>query len=237
MTGSNLPKPDFSPSPPSLSIPSLIIRLIGLIIFLALALFGLAARLDWLFILAFSGFLAYYGAWALRNDPAQLQERSRAGQNTKAWDKVILTIYTFLLILMLAIAALDAGRFRWAPAPLLVQVVGWLGLILAGRWILWTTSVNTFLSRTVRIQEERGQQVIDQGPYHWVRHPMYSGILVLMVCVPLILGSLWALAPGVLIDVLFVIRTMLEDRTLQAELPGYADYAERVRYRLVPGVW
>ncbi len=66
---------------------------------------------------------------------------------------------------------------------------------------------------------------------------MYSGILVLMVCVPLILGSLWALAPGVLIDVLFVIRTMLEDRTLQAELPGYADYAERVRYRLVPGVW
>lgn len=138
---------------------------------------------------------------------------------------------------MLVVASLDAGRFKWSPAPVALQIVGWLGLILAGRLILWVTSTNTFLSRTVRIQEERGQRVITTGPYRWVRHPMYSGVIVIMVCVPLVLGSSWALVPGVLIGILFVIRTALEDRTLQMELPGYDEYAKRIRYRLLPGVW
>jgi protein-S-isoprenylcysteine O-methyltransferase Ste14 len=89
----------------------------------------------------------------------------------------------------------------------------------------------------VRIQEERGQQVIDSGPYAWVRHPMYLGIIVLMLSIPLILGSLWALIPGGLIGALFTVRTALEDRTLQQELPGYPEYARRIRYRLLPWIW
>ncbi len=208
---------------------------------LAVILFSLAGRLDWLqgwlFILVFSAFLSYYGIWALRNDPGQLQERSQVGQNTKGWDKLILTIYTVLLIGMLVVASLDAGRFRWAPAPLLLQIFAWLGVCLAGWLVLWTASTNTFLSRTVRIQEERGQQVISSGPYSLVRHPMYSGVILFMICVPLLLGSLLAVIPGVLIGVVFVIRTGLEDRTLQKELPGYQEYAARVRYRLLPGIW
>ncbi len=238
--------PGLRKSRPSLStarklIFSLLLRLIGLIAFLAAVLFGLAGRVDWLqgwlFILVFAVFLFYYGVWALRSDPGQLEERSQVGQNTKGWDKLILTIYTVLLIAMLVLASLDAGRFRWSPTPVALQLAGWLGLFLAGRLVLWTASTNTFLSRTVRIQEERGQQVITTGPYRWVRHPMYSGVIVIMVCVPLVLGSNWAVIPGVLIGILFVIRTVLEDRTLQKELPGYHDYAEHVRYRLLPGVW
>jgi protein-S-isoprenylcysteine O-methyltransferase Ste14 len=173
----------------------------------------------------------------LRNDPAQLNERSQVGQNTKSWDKIILATYTLLLVGMLILAGLDVGRFRWAPAPLFLQGVGWSGAAFAGCLIWWTASVNTFLSRTVRIQTDRGQQVVDTGPYSRVRHPMYLGIIVLMISIPLLLGSLWALIPGALIGVLFVARTALEDHTLQNELAGYAEYSRRVRYRLFPWVW
>jgi protein-S-isoprenylcysteine O-methyltransferase Ste14 len=103
--------------------------------------------------------------------------------------------------------------------------------------VSWTASVNTFLSRTVRIQDDRGQHVIDTGPYSWVRHPMYLGVIVLMISISLLLGSLWALIPGAMIGILFTVRAALEDRTLQQELPGYPEYASRVRCRLFPGIW
>ena len=220
---------------------SLLPNLLAVIFILAAILFGLAGRLDWLqawaFILAFGGFLAFYGLWGVRNDQGQLNERSKGGQNTKSWDKMILVIYTILLISMLVLAGLDAGRFRWAEAPLVLQILGWLGAAFAGYVIFRTAAVNTYLSRTVRIQDDRGQKVIDSGPYARVRHPMYLGIIVLMISIPLLLGSLWALIPGGLIGILFVLRTALEDRTLFKELPGYPEYAHRVRYRLLPGIW
>jgi protein-S-isoprenylcysteine O-methyltransferase Ste14 len=220
---------------------SLLPNLLAVILILAAILFISAGRLDWLqawlFVMAFGGFLTFYGLWGVRNDQGQLNERSQVGKNTKGWDKVILTVYTILLIGMLVLAGLDAGRFRWAPAPLVLQGLGWLGTAFAGFMVWWTVSVNTFLSRTVRIQEDRGQRVIDTGPYSRVRHPMYLGIIVLMISIPLLLGSLWALIPGVLIGALFTVRTALEDRTLLQELPGYPEYANRVRYRLLPRIW
>jgi protein-S-isoprenylcysteine O-methyltransferase Ste14 len=97
--------------------------------------------------------------------------------------------------------------------------------------------VNTFLSRHVRIQDDRSQQTVTHGPYRWIRHPMYLGVIVLMPGISLVLGSIWALVPGGLIDILFIVRTALEDRTLQAELAGYREYAQNVRYRLFPGIW
>jgi protein-S-isoprenylcysteine O-methyltransferase Ste14 len=220
---------------------SLLPNLLIVIFVLAAILFVPAGRLDWLqawaFVLGFTGYLTFYGIWVVRNDQGQLHERSQGGKNAKSWDKAILATYTFLLISMLILAGLDAGRFRWAPAPPALQGLGWLGTAFAGFMIWWTASVNTFLSRTVRIQDDRGQQVIDTGPYGWVRHPMYLGIIVLMISIPLLLGSLWALIPGMLIGVLFTVRTALEDRTLQQELPGYPEYARRVRYRLLPRIW
>jgi protein-S-isoprenylcysteine O-methyltransferase Ste14 len=229
------------PSPKRTSMISLLPNFLIFILILAAILFVPAGRLDWLqgwlFMLVFCGYLAFYAIWVVRNDQGQLKERSQTGKNTKNWDKVILTIYTVLLIGMLVLAGLDAGRFQWAPAPVALQGIGWLGAIFSGLMIWWTFSVNTFLSRTVRIQDERGQIVIDRGPYARVRHPMYLGIIVLMISIPLLLGSLWTLIPGGMIGVLFVLRTALEDRTLLKELPGYPEYTRRVRYRLLPWIW
>ncbi len=223
------------------STVSLFLRLLALLLILAGILFLSAGRLDWLqawiFLLAYGVFLFIYAVWVLRNDPGQLTERSQMGPNVKRWDKVILSVYTVLLLAMLIIAGLDAGRFRWALVSPAWQGIGWAGLTMAGALIGWTAYTNTFLSRYVRIQAERGQHVISNGPYHWVRHPMYAGIILMMLCIPLSLGSGWALVPGVFIGVLFVIRTALEDRTLQAELSGYREYAQRVCYRLFPWIW
>jgi protein-S-isoprenylcysteine O-methyltransferase Ste14 len=229
-------------SPPArLSMISLLPNLLAVILGLAAILFISAGRLGWIqawaFVLAFGGSLTFYGLWVLRNDPGQLSERSRVGQNTKSWDLVILTTYTIFLVAMLVLAGLDAGRFKWSTAPLALQILGWLGAAFAGFVVLRTASVNTYLSRTARIQDDRGQRVIDTGPYKRVRHPMYLGVIVLMVSIPLLLGSLWALVPGALIGILFVVRTILEDHMLLKELPGYPEYADRVRYRLLPWIW
>ena len=110
-------------------------------------------------------------------------------------------------------------------------------MVLAMVCSYWAMLSNPFLSTIVRIQDDRGHRVATTGPYRFVRHPMYVGVIVLWLSTALILGSWWALVPGLLIAVIFVIRTALEDRMLHAELPGYADYAKQVRYRLVPGVW
>jgi protein-S-isoprenylcysteine O-methyltransferase Ste14 len=229
------------PAPRRISLASLLLRLLVLLVFLIGLLLLTAGRPDWLqawtFSLAFGIFLTVYGLWALRNDPGQLAERSQRKENVKSWDRAILSVYTLLLLVMLVLAGLDAGRFRWAPLSPLLQAVGWTAGIPAGAWIWWTMAVNTFLSRWVRIQGDRDQRVVTRGPYRLVRHPMYLGVIVFMLSIPLVLGSGWALAPAALIGALFVLRTALEDRTLQAELPGYKDYAARVRYRLLPGVW
>lgn len=204
-------------------------------------LFLSAGRLDWVeawrFIAAYGAFLLAYGVWGLRTDPGQIKERGKSGANVKAWDRTIMRLYSVLLLVLLVVAGLDAGRFRWAPAQPWLQALGWIGAALGGAMIAWAASANTFLARYVRIQTERGQTAVSSGPYRWVRHPMYAGIIPLMLSIPLALGSRWALVPAALIGVLFIVRTALEDRTLQAELPGYADYARRTRYRLLPGVW
>jgi protein-S-isoprenylcysteine O-methyltransferase Ste14 len=223
------------------TLGTVVLGVLAVLAALAGILFLSAGRIDWIqawaFVAAYGAFLLFYGVWGLRRDPGQLEERSKARPNVKAWDKVILRAYTALLIALLVVAGLDAGRFRWAPAPAILQALGWIGLAKAGFVIWWAAASNPFLSRWVRIQDDRGQQAVATGPYRWVRHPMYVGIIVLMLGMPLALGSMWALLPGVLIGILFVIRTALEDRTLLAELPGYQEYARQVRYRLLPGIW
>jgi protein-S-isoprenylcysteine O-methyltransferase Ste14 len=223
------------------SIKTFLIRFVGLFIILIALLFIPAGRLDWweawLFVLVYAIFIVVYLLRGLRKDPGQINERSQTGKNVKSWDKIILGIYTILLLVMFIVAGLDAGRYRWAPIPFFLEIFGWLGLVLAGSLIWWTASVNTFLSRQVRIQEERGHHAVTSGPYRFVRHPMYDGIILFVFCIPLILGSAWALIPAGAITVLFIIRTTLEDKTLREELTGYREYAEKVRYRLLPRIW
>jgi protein-S-isoprenylcysteine O-methyltransferase Ste14 len=142
-----------------------------------------------------------------------------------------------MLFVLFGVAGLDAGRFGWSTMPLAVQVAGYAGFLLAMAVTYWAMAVNPFLATTVRIQDDRGQYVVTAGPYRYVRHPMYSAILIMWPGIALALGSWWALLPAAVIAIVFVIRTSLEDRMLQAELLGYAEYAQHTRYRLVPGVW
>ena len=218
-----------------------IVQLFVLILVMDGILFLFAGRLDWaggwILTLLYLAFLLVFLIWTMRNAPDLLQERGRMATNVKAWDKILLTLYTIALVSLLIVAALDAGRFRWTEMPIVLQALGMLGLIPCGVWLLWVTRTNAYLSRYARIQDDRGQQVVTTGPYAYVRHPMYAAVIPFIFCIALVLGSWWALIPGGVIAALFVIRTALEDRMLRAELPGYAEYAAHVRYRLVPGVW
>ncbi len=216
-------------------------RLIVVLAVLAALLLLPAGRWNWLeawfLIIALGAFLALYAAWGLWKDPEQLEERSRVSGNAKGWDKAILGAYTVLLLITFILAALDAGRFRWSSVSLPVKAIAWAGLAGAGAVVFRSLAANTYLSRVARIQDDRGQVVVSTGPYAFVRHPMYLGIIVLFLCIPLALGSWWALIPGALIGVVFVVRTAKEDRMLREELAGYGAYTRSVRFRLLPGVW
>ena len=138
---------------------------------------------------------------------------------------------------ILVVAPLDFFLIPGPEVPISLIIVGSV-LFLAGDVIVaWAMGENPFLERTVRIQEDRSQVVITTGPYRFMRHPMYTGMLIMTAGWPLVLGSWWTFVPVLLLDVSLIVRTHLEDRTLQDELPGYREYAQKTRYRLVPGVW
>jgi protein-S-isoprenylcysteine O-methyltransferase Ste14 len=217
-----------------------IFQVLGFLLFFGMILFILAGRLDWLEAWIF---LAIYllgilanGFWSLRHNPDVINERGRIGKNAKSWDKVIGVFYMLFLVGMIVLAGLDA-RFTWSAVPLWAKVLGGVAFVVSLVITFWAMTANTFLSTFVRIQADRGHSTVTGGPYHYVRHPMYVGILFMSLGIPLLLGSWWSVIPGVLNIVLFFIRTALEDKTLQAELPGYVDYTRQVRYRLIPGIW
>jgi protein-S-isoprenylcysteine O-methyltransferase Ste14 len=159
-----------------------------------------------------------------------------SGSGTKTWDKVWAVLYAPVMVAVYVAAGLEV-RDGVPDPPGLVWLSG-LALFVPGSALLtWAMVVNPFFEKTVRIQTERGHRVIDTGPYAYVRHPGYVGFAAWILGTPLLLGSGWALVPAALSVVGIVIRTALEDRTLTAELAGYPEYAARVRYRLVPGLW
>jgi protein-S-isoprenylcysteine O-methyltransferase Ste14 len=136
---------------------------------------------------------------------------------------------------MLVVIGLDAGHFGGSHVPWAVRLVALLGFVPAFGLPLLASSANPYLASTVRIQHERGLSVVSAGPYARIRHPMYVGMILFNLCLPPLLGSWYGLGVSALAIGPVILRTALEDRTLEAELPGYADYAERVRWRLVPG--
>jgi protein-S-isoprenylcysteine O-methyltransferase Ste14 len=204
-------------------------------------LFGVAGRVDWpaawFFLSLFAVYLFLGGWWFFRRDPELLQERMTTAPNVPHWDRLLVRGYWILLPTLFTTAALDAGRFRWSEMPIAIQAIGAGAIVVAFVVIWWCTAANHFLSANARIQSERGQRVVQQGPYRFVRHPMYTSLIALMIGMALILGSWLAVVPATLIAVLLIVRTSLEDRMLTTELTGYREYANQVHERLLPGVW
>jgi protein-S-isoprenylcysteine O-methyltransferase Ste14 len=158
-------------------------------------------------------------------------------RDQKPWDKALMVVFLFLWCAWIVVMALDAARFGWSIVPLWVQALGALAIAVAMYIMFLIMRTNSFAAPVVKIQAERGHRVISDGPYAIVRHPMYGGALLLIVGTPLLLGSGWGLASSPVIMLMLGVRAVMEERTLARELEGYADYASRVRYRLVPGVW
>ncbi len=217
-------------------------KMIAMVVVFGAILFASAGRLDWIEGWGYIGLslfnLLMTAVVLVPKRPDLIAERSEVGAGTKNWDRVLAPAVAMLSPLAIMVTAGLDARFGWSPAI----GAGWwaLGLVLGaacGAFVVWAMASNPFFSGTVRIQEERGHRVVSGGPYRFVRHPGYLGSVIFNLAAPLALGSLWTYLPALLSIALIVVRTGLEDRTLQAELPGYAKYAESVRCRLVPGLW
>lgn len=169
--------------------------------------------------------------------PGLLEERYHSGEGAKAWDRLLASITTLLLLGILIVAGLDM-RFGWSPElALSIQLVALVILFLGDVFSKWAAVSNRFYSRIVRIQKDRGHTIVTDGPYRYIRHPGYAGALVAGLATPIVLDSLWALVIAGVLTLLLVIRTALEDKTLHDELLGYSEYAQQTRFRLVPSVW
>lgn len=208
---------------------------------MGVALFWPAGRLDW-----WPGWaaLAVMAAWIaataitlIRLNPGLLAERLGPRKGAKPWDTAIMSLLGLIQLARYIIAGLDQ-RYDWTGGlPAVAQLAALALCVLGYALVVWATASNAFFSQIVRIQSERGHTVVRGGPYRYVRHPAYIGAILFELAVPVLLASWPALIISGLSVLLLILRTALEDRTLQVELIGYAGYARQVRYRLLPGVW
>ena len=216
------------------------VQVFGMALIYALCLFVAAGTLRWWNAWAYLGLFVISilsgGLYIARQNPATINERGRSSEKTKPFDKLFGRLTIPLVLGAVIVAGLD-HRFGWSAMPLWLQVAGLIGLLPSLALPYWVMLVNAYAATTVRVETERGQHVISTGPYRFVRHPMYSGLVLGYVLLPFVFGSWWAAVPTALLIGLFVWRTAREDATLRAELPGYSDYAQRTRYRLLPGLW
>jgi len=175
-----------------------------------------------------------------RVNPDQLTERGTgmAADNAKSWDRSLSMLVGLVIpVVVLVVTGLD-HRWSWSPVfPSWVSPCAIILLAFGYTLATWAFVVNKFFSGVVRIQHDRGHHVISDGPYRFVRHPGYLGGLFSIIATPILLGSLWGLVPVAVYIGVLVTRTALEDRTLQEELPGYREFSQKTRYRLLPGIW
>jgi protein-S-isoprenylcysteine O-methyltransferase Ste14 len=192
----------------------------------------------WAYLVTISAVMAAYAVIIVRLHPELIEERRNPPADAKPWDKPFVVIVGIVgPVAFLLLSGLD-HRFGWSgPTPAWVQAAGILAVAAGGMITNYAVAANRFFSSVVRIQRDRGHQVIDAGPYRYIRHPGYAGSMVHMIGVSFALGSRVALAAAIVFCLVLAARTSLEDRTLRTELDGYEDYARRVRFRLVPGVW
>jgi len=233
---------------PTITPPSIpwkvIIRFIITSLFMLGVLFLAGGSLDWWEAWAYAAMtmivLLSSRAVLILKNPELAQERSQAGQkeNVKPWDKILMPITAiYLPLISWVVAGLDK-RFGWSPdLPDYIQVIALFVIFLGSSIGTWAMITNQFFSSHVRIQTDRGHKVVNTGPYRFVRHPGYAGGLISWLAAPVFFSSYWIMIPTILAIIGSILRTALEDRTLLDELPGYEEFAQRTRYRLVPGIW
>lgn len=215
----------------------------GICIVLTVTLFVLARQLAWTLGWLYVGLVAAHGIVAcvcvLLWNPVLFGRRMHYfGKGTKTWDIVWCVVSLPIMVAVYVVAVRDLGEGDRDPGPPgLIWLIG--AAIFVFGWMLftWSAVANPFFERTVRIQTDHGHCVVDRGPYAYIRHPAYVGFSAVLLSTPLLLASAWTFLPALIAVLAIVIRTVLEDRTLQAELAGYAEYATRIRFRLIPGVW
>ncbi|THD64499.1 MAG: isoprenylcysteine carboxylmethyltransferase family protein [Phenylobacterium sp.] len=224
-------------------IALLLAEIAAMMAVLAGLLFGGAGTLAWpsgwaylsLYLAASLG----VSLWLAKADPALLEERLKSAyqKDQKPWDRVFMTLVIIVYAGWTALMGLDARRLGWSHVPVWAQGLGAVLIVLSYLGVAWVFATNSFAAPVIKLQAERGQTVIDTGPYAVVRHPMYAFALWQFVGGPLMLGSWWGLAIAPLALAGLALRTLGEERMLRAELPGYDDYARRVRWRYAPGIW
>ena len=208
----------------------------------AVLLFVPAGTLHWPGAWVFLAFMVAsgigFGTWLAKESPELLAERMRSPiqPDQPAADKKIIWAFGFAILIWFTAMGLDE-RFHLSDMPLVLQALGLALLIASSFFIAWVFRENAFAAAVVKVQSERGHRVISSGPYAFVRHPMYSGAVAFLAGIALLLGSWVGLVLSPVFAVIFAIRTGIEENTLMTGLSGYADYAARVRYRLVPGLW
>ena len=219
----------------------LLVKSFAGIFFFILILFISAGRIDYYqgWIYSAMSLLGLLMNFAPSNvDTELLNERLKPPKDAKQWDKLILKLSALTTIIAYVIAGLDSGRYQWSPhlqwdICLLGIVLMFIGQLL----FLIAKKTNKFFSSVMRIQNDRGHTVCETGPYRFVRHPGYLGMIISWIGFPLLLGSVWSIIPIVLAIILLLVRTNLEDRTLIKELTGYSQYVQKTHYKLVPGIW
>jgi protein-S-isoprenylcysteine O-methyltransferase Ste14 len=222
----------------------LIQALVSLAVWLAImiaALFGSAGTWDWprgwLFFGVYCALTAIACVWLWIVNPEIFAARSKIQKGTKGWDQVLTVVIIITFVAVEIVPALDDGRFHWAPQGHGIVALGNVLFAPGFMGFAWAQSVNRNFEATVRIQTDRGHQVITTGPYAVVRHPGYAFAILMVIGIPLAMGSLYGLIPVGVGVLLVLVRTLGEDATLKAELPGYAEYAARVKQRWIPGIW
>lgn len=222
-------------------ITQVIVKLAVLMVAMPAIIFIPARRADWVMAWIYLGLFIVATIintlLLIRNDPELLRERNQIRLKTKIWDQVLTRLIALGPMIMLIVAGLDK-RFGWSPhIPLAIQISA---VILAiGGYLLssWAMVSNTFYSPVIRIQKDRDHSVISKGPYRIIRHPGYTGGIIVFLATPFILSSFWTFVPAVLTAATVIVRTALEDHTLKNELEGYTKYSHHVHYRLIPGIW
>lgn len=209
-------------------------------IFIALALFLPAGTIfwfqGWIYIIIMILFSTSLMTYLTKKDPDLLKARAKT-KATESWDKKLGWIGTPFYILMYILPGFDAVRFRWSNLSLYINLIGFIGMILSVILFSLVLRENRYLSRVVEIQEERGHRVITTGPYRIIRHPMYLAVIFLYISHCIALGSLFSLIPCAFIIIMIILRTVREDKMLHEQLEGYKEYAQKTRYKIIPGIW